>query len=941
MRLLVVDHIDRTTEKLSEDFDLVVVTQERVATTDKFTSVEHLLEHSEHFLDYDFWSDLILFDDWATTIADSLEIDGNAPTIQERELFRFWLQMLLFPLHNIWCFTNEFLTQNAPQLIEVAYSGNSRSLNLLLLNSCSRLGIRFQPAAQLNRPQPPPPLCDNLDFWQRITAEQFNIFLKVRRERKPVVLLCVSWDVHLKIFADAITHLENDGHRVVIVDLSGRLDRELFHNDCISFNDFSHAIRYYPPKPLISTVSPAVKAKLPREFSSCVEELGVLLNQEAVPDVNDLAGALAALIHLLRPQAVLTCSEGFTATCIAYAAQKAGGIPSFIVPHGATPSFMRSYAFTEVAAWGEWMINHFRQPEQPPPSCTLVSTGAIRYDHLVAKKEWHLDALREHSQLPHGGKAVLFLSFWVGHPEEKAFKIKALRLLAQSLPPEAFLIVKKHPCYEDDLCEEILGSLLAPQQFRIVDDSYDLYELIVLATVTVIVYSSGGYESILLDRPCIILDNLQVGKTAYSQSPLFQIAKNREELQLRLVALLSEGSSAIHNYPKERQRFLTDCLTGADGKASRRFAERIARRIAAYRSHPPPRSIGLYLVGSPPPLHAGTIRETVNTDIGNSSHIVMLEFPQSELTVRLGETDVLISDDANLLNEYSQHTLNPVILLKPHPFPGGECPCTVSAAVATDIESLRKILSCYLSQETDYTAASFSDPALVGKLLESGLTFPVFLPTLLLCDIGTPTFFDLTARVYLKVFGENIDPQLGCDLQALLNRHRPPPSRNIAFDLQDAIKPCVGLPSSPRDEATPSLTHQLLLQCFPKETLICRILASSALRWIAARHQRIALFPGGAYTTWLTSLVKADIPAEKLVILDDHPHPGRRINGYPVIGTTDTSALDHVAYCVFASDSGSPSLRERAIQLFGSKLLFLFGDAAGESSRGSSPRDDT
>ncbi|NQZ57777.1 MAG: hypothetical protein HRT88_09995, partial [Lentisphaeraceae bacterium] len=137
-------------------------------------------------------------------------------------------------------------------------------------------------------------------------------------------------------------------------------------------------------------------------------------------------------------------------------------------------------------------------------------------------------------------------------------------------------------------------------------------------------------------------------------------------------------------------------------------------------------------------------------------------------------------------------------------------------------------------------------------------------------------------------------------------------------------------------EVLVSKLKELLVSCegplFLDEALSFNFTGNTYVRFVEAyvteklknmigSSKYIGIYPSGKHTRWLISLLEKNQLLNNIVFLDDKPESAVIPGKVHQITDYDTQLLDKV---IFSIDTENPLLHQRAQELFGDKLEFLY-----------------
>jgi hypothetical protein len=232
-----------------------------------------------------------------------------------------------------------------------------------------------------------------------------------------------------------------------------------------------------------------------------------------------------ALLQRWRPDVVFGYGADVPSLALQLAAEELG-IASIYTPHGFEVPARSFYDFatTATALYGRACAEINQVGPHGQPFHGLVPTGHPPYDRLIAALERSegrrapLPGLNAPASRPH---LVLVLAGWGFDLLCQLHQERLLRMIARSLPEDAFLICKLHPGYEERaVCQEILGESLPADSFRVVGEQEFTTEQLL----------AGCDVAVSNERSMVLTDAIVMGKPAiglhHPESPLGSTDRN-------------------------------------------------------------------------------------------------------------------------------------------------------------------------------------------------------------------------------------------------------------------------------------------------------------------------------------------------------------------------------------------------------------------------------
>jgi hypothetical protein len=316
------------------------------------------------------------------------------------------------------------------------------------------------------------------------------------------------------------------------------------------------------------------EAELPDDLRGCEQELRGYLVRYAWPEIRRQVATHHRIWSLARPAAVVMADDYFPAAGLGLAARTVK-IPSLACAHGASMAFCRNYGFTYNLLYGPELVNVHTGFETPPPECTVTSIGAFRFDSIFRREYPGADQIRRQLRVGPDAPLVCYAASRVTAQHSGQFRIQALDWLREALPPEAVLVVKKHPLQEGRFCEEYLAARIRPDRYRVIQEEVDLHGLLAASRLLVTEYSSTITEAVCLQTPLIIIENPEVHDAAHFPLALCRLVGDAAAMRAAVGEFLAKGNDALPAYAEERRRYIQGYLFSDDGLASERLVQLI------------------------------------------------------------------------------------------------------------------------------------------------------------------------------------------------------------------------------------------------------------------------------------------------------------------------------------------------------------------------------
>ncbi len=257
-------------------------------------------------------------------------------------------------------------------------------------------------------------------------------------------------------------------------------------------------------------------------------------------------------------------------------AAKTAGIYTFGIQHGIIHDLQPSYHFTEndktrnitadrTLVWGNYWENKLYQQSNYPEN-SLIKTGFIRTDIIPRLKDLKNEKL---FNLPDNQKLVVFASQPIKDANQRklvAYEVfKALKNF-----DNCSLVLKPHPIEMNDTEYYKEIAMEAGLNDLIINGTIDLYLLISKADIVITSFSTVGLESVLFNKPLIIIDPLKEDVQNYHKNGVAFQASNSEELSNYIKGLMAGTLS--HNQDAYN-KYLQNQVYKIDGNVANRCIE--------------------------------------------------------------------------------------------------------------------------------------------------------------------------------------------------------------------------------------------------------------------------------------------------------------------------------------------------------------------------------
>lgn len=215
----------------------------------------------------------------------------------------------------------------------------------------------------------------------------------------------------------------------------------------------------------------------------------------------------------------------------------------------------------------------------------MVATGHPPYDAMLKRSvasAGRRESLAAFALPPDRPYLVLTLALWGLELVSYAMQERALKMLAEALPHNAFLMCKLHPSWEDrETCEAVLGAGLPRNAFRVVGEGeYRTPDLLAACDVAVMHEQSMSLtDAIVLGRPAIAIahpelpcGSFTMRHPAWSFKGAWRVVNDSVELRQALVALTTDERARL-SLLAQRRAYLDEFLVASDARAGRRVAD--------------------------------------------------------------------------------------------------------------------------------------------------------------------------------------------------------------------------------------------------------------------------------------------------------------------------------------------------------------------------------
>ena len=316
-----------------------------------------------------------------------------------------------------------------------------------------------------------------------------------------------------------------------------------------------------------------------------------------------------------RPSVAITYGSDVLALSL-LAAAKDLDVPTLFMPHGVMPPepYMHYFAADATAAFGQACIDvNVAGAWRHHVRGRLMVTGAPHYDAL---REQHVartvsDVGRRLQPPPDAAPAalsglrrgasrpftVVFFATYGSTLFTHSLQSRSLRMIAEALPSDCFLVCKLHPSREErESCKAVLASCLSTDAFQVVGErEYTTADLLASSDVAVAVSRSMSLvDAVVAGCPpvAIVMPDLPPGTSdtnhpAKTFASVGRVANSVSDLH-EAVRLLTRDDAARQRALAMRDEYVTQYL-GADGHSAERVAsliEELSARLGGSQDPP-------------------------------------------------------------------------------------------------------------------------------------------------------------------------------------------------------------------------------------------------------------------------------------------------------------------------------------------------------------------
>lgn len=203
---------------------------------------------------------------------------------------------------------------------------------------------------------------------------------------------------------------------------------------------------------------------------------------------------------------------------------------------------------------------------------TLLENSCYSQENTVVLGQLRTDYVQEFmSRQSIGSKLTIakdkaVIMFASQPQKDLAARRDAAKMVFQAFPNNNHfqLIVKIHPIEKVEFYRDIAEEIGA-QNYLILDEKYDLYELLAFSNVVITCFSTVGSEAIYFEKPLIVIDPLNEDKADYVKNNVALQVKNSLELETAVKKSLSES------LPQEYKDYTRKSISIIDGKVYQRY----------------------------------------------------------------------------------------------------------------------------------------------------------------------------------------------------------------------------------------------------------------------------------------------------------------------------------------------------------------------------------
>ena len=332
-----------------------------------------------------------------------------------------------------------------------------------------------------------------------------------------------------------------------------------------------------------------------KEFIESLTYSGVPLYDVVKSDFEDLFKSLKAyaavtfidaaerIVEIEKPAAVIMHDEYGALQLAMISAARKKGIPTVSLQHGLISGEQIAYVHERshisgerpellfpipdrMCVWGEGAHRHLIEVANFPPSVPII-TGDPKIDFLEqALRSFDRRSIAAKLGISEGKKIIVFATENLPSAE-KELLAKAVFTAAREIP-ECFLVVKVHPNEEDDQFYRQLAGAYSLASFSVLRHA-NLYELLYMADLVIVAFSTVGAEAMRMGKPVISLNLTQLHDSVpFIKNNVATVVRDAESL-LPAIRKCLDGQDAYA--AKKAIEFVEWELGKVDGRATERI----------------------------------------------------------------------------------------------------------------------------------------------------------------------------------------------------------------------------------------------------------------------------------------------------------------------------------------------------------------------------------
>lgn len=286
------------------------------------------------------------------------------------------------------------------------------------------------------------------------------------------------------------------------------------------------------------------------------------------------------LLKKLKPVAIITgINTSYFISPFLYQAKK-NGVKVFIIQHGEIGDYEEFSDCDYYICWGEYYKNKIKN--KGIQGDILISLGSPRMDNIIEmkgkndindlKKKYNL--LKEEKILLHISDGNFGLFYHSNYPELLLRQqINDFAEFFENISKKYKVLIKLHPNEKSKNWEKIKFN----ENIRIFDDSFNIYELILISDIVTTVASIAGFEASLLGKPVIYYAPGEIDLVDYPKRGLGFKAKNSTELKILTEKILEDPMfyiDTLNSIENNKSYFISNI-----GKSSKVIASFIKDKI--------------------------------------------------------------------------------------------------------------------------------------------------------------------------------------------------------------------------------------------------------------------------------------------------------------------------------------------------------------------------